>query len=112
MPPAPHEYHGPAAIAAFLQASTAGRGPRDLRLVPTRANAQPAFACYLTGPGHATARWAGLLLLTLSGNRIRALTRFLDNGLARRFGLPEEMARADSAPSGQGGPAGRIRPAE
>ena len=47
MPPAPHEYQGTAAIAGFLAASAAGRGGRRFRLVPTRANGQPAFTCYL-----------------------------------------------------------------
>ncbi|GIL30991.1 RNA polymerase subunit sigma-70 [Actinocatenispora comari] len=47
MPPAPHEYHGAAAIRAFLAASARGRGGRRLRLVTVGANRQPAFACYL-----------------------------------------------------------------
>ena len=49
MPPAPHEYQGPAAIAAFLGASAAWRRPRGFRLelVPTHANTQPAFGCFL-----------------------------------------------------------------
>lgn len=38
MPPAPHEYHGPEAITAFLSASAGWRGQRQVRLVPTRAN--------------------------------------------------------------------------
>lgn len=48
MPPAPHEYHGPAAIGAFLRASATWCGHRRFRLVLTRANTQPAFGCYLT----------------------------------------------------------------
>jgi RNA polymerase sigma-70 factor (TIGR02960 family) len=43
MPPAPHEYHGPAAVASFLRVSGAWRGRRRLLLVPTRANRQPAL---------------------------------------------------------------------
>lgn len=82
MPPATHEYHGPAAVAAFLRASAAGRAGQRLRLRPTRANAQPAFACYL-GP-----QPSGLVVLTLSGDRIAGITRFLDPGLPAVFGLP------------------------
>ena len=41
MPPEPYEYQGPAAIAAFLRHRAALRGA-SLRLVPTRANTQPA----------------------------------------------------------------------
>lgn len=92
MPPAPHEYHGRAAIAAFLRASAGWRGRRCLRLVPTRANSQPAFGCYLAEGEKPTARPTGLLVLTLSDGRIRAITRFLDNDLPRRFGLPETLA--------------------
>jgi RNA polymerase sigma-70 factor (ECF subfamily) len=92
MPPAPHEYHGPAAIAAFLRASATWRGRRCLRLVLTRANTQPAFGCYLTEGEKPTAHPTGLLVLTLSDDRIRAITRFLDNDLPRRFGLPETLA--------------------
>lgn len=93
MPPAPHEYRGPAAIADFLHVSATGRG-RRFRLVPTRANRQPAFGCYLTeatevtGP---TAHPTGLLVLTLSADRICAITHFLDNDLPRRFGLPDKL---------------------
>jgi RNA polymerase sigma-70 factor (TIGR02960 family) len=91
MPPAPHEYQGPAAIAAFLSASATWRG-RRVRLVPTRANTQPAFGCYLTEAEKPTAHPTGLLVLTLSDDRICAITRFLDNDLPRRFGLPETLA--------------------
>lgn len=88
MPPAPHEYHGHAAIADFLRVSAAWRGTRKLRLVPTRANSQPAFACYIAEPGESAGWPAGLLVLTLAGERIRAITRFLDLDLARRCGVP------------------------
>jgi RNA polymerase sigma-70 factor (TIGR02960 family) len=91
MPPAPHEYHGPAAVAAFLTASGAWRGRRRFRLVPTRANTQPAFGCYLADTATSTAHPAGLLVLTLRDDRISAITRFLDFGLARRFGLPDTV---------------------
>lgn len=87
MPPAPHEYHGLAAIAAFLQASAAWRRPRKLQLVPTRLNTQPAFGCFFTAADDAVARPAGLLVLSLREDRIRAITRFLDNDLPHRFEL-------------------------
>jgi RNA polymerase sigma-70 factor (ECF subfamily) len=49
MPPLPHEYQGAAAIGAFLRDREVRRGA-PLRLVPTRDNTQPAFACYLPAP--------------------------------------------------------------
>jgi RNA polymerase sigma-70 factor (TIGR02960 family) len=74
MPPAPHEYHGKAAIAAFLRASSGWRGDRPLELVATRANNQPAFAYSIDGAP------AGMIVLTIAGGRITALTRFLPPG--------------------------------
>jgi RNA polymerase sigma-70 factor (TIGR02960 family) len=84
MPPAPHEYHGPAAVAAFLRASASSRGHRHVRLVPCRANTQLAFGCYLACPDQPAAYAAGIVVLTLSGNRIRGITRFLDARTASR----------------------------
>ncbi|MEU4241274.1 RNA polymerase subunit sigma-70 [Actinoplanes sp. NPDC026619] len=72
MPPAPHEYHGPEAIAGFLAASPTWR--YTLRLEPAGANRQPAFACFLDDAP------AGLLVLTARDDRIAALTRFLEPG--------------------------------
>ena len=89
MPPAPHEYHGIPAVVEFLEASGAWRGERVLRLVPTRANNQPAYACYLAEPGTSVARPAGLMVLTLRDDRIAGMTRFLDSGALVRFGLLE-----------------------
>ena len=49
MPPLPQEYQGHDAIGAFLRGREERRGA-PLRLVPTRANSQPAFGCYLPVP--------------------------------------------------------------
>jgi RNA polymerase sigma-70 factor (ECF subfamily) len=81
MPPAPHEYHGATAIGGFLRASAAGRAGRRFMLLPTRANAQPAFTCYLGESGDPAVRSSGLVVLSLSGDRISAITRFLDPAL-------------------------------
>lgn len=92
MPPAPHEYHGTEAIAGFLRASAAGRAGRRLELVSTRANTQPAFACYLGGLDGPGAQPSGLVVLTLTGDRIAAITRFLDPELPSIFGLVNALA--------------------
>jgi RNA polymerase sigma-70 factor (TIGR02960 family) len=92
MPPAPHEYQGAAAIAAFLGASAAWHGARRFRLVPTGANTQPAFGCYLDLPGEAAAEAAGLIVLTPAGERICAVTRFLDSAVFASFGLAPKLA--------------------
>ncbi len=73
------------------------RGGRRLPLVPTRANRQPAFACYITRPDEDVADAAGVIVLTISGDRISGITRFLDTGLHRLFGLPETIGRSPAA---------------
>ena len=49
MPPYPLEYEGPEAIRGFLSTVPAGGDLSQVRLVPTRANGQPAFGCYVDG---------------------------------------------------------------
>ena len=90
MPPEPYEYQGHAAIAAFLDDRAARRGA-PLRLVPTRANGQPAFGCYFPVPQTAIARPYGLLVLTLEGEQISAMTWFTDSSVFPHFGLPRTL---------------------
>jgi RNA polymerase sigma-70 factor (TIGR02960 family) len=90
MPPLPLEYQGLAPIGHFLS-TVALRDGRRFRLVPTHANGQPAFGCYLLDPRTPIAHAHGLLVLTLSGDRISALTRFIDNSLLPHFGLPRTL---------------------
>lgn len=90
MPPLPYEYQGPEAIGHFLR-TVALRDGRRFRLVPTHANGQPAYGLYLVDPRTPIAHAHGLLVLTLSGHRVSALTRFVDNGLLPRFGLPRSL---------------------
>ena len=87
MPPFPLEYEGRDVVGRFY-ASMIGSG-RRFDLVPTRANGQPAFGAYLrasTGIRHGT----GLLVLTLTGDRICSVTRF-DNSVLPWFGLPRSL---------------------
>jgi hypothetical protein len=99
MPPAPHQYQGAAAIGSFLRTSASWRGGRRFRLVPTRANTQPAFGCYLDDARAPIAQAAGLIVLTLDGEQISAITRFLDNNVLHRFGLPQTLAHNSSSPT-------------
>ena len=87
MPPEPYEYQGGQAIARFLQDRAARRGA-NLRLVPTRANGQPAFGCYLPDAHAPIARAYGLMVLTLTDDRVSAITWFGERSLVPRFGLP------------------------
>ena len=87
MPPEPYEYQGRAAIGAFLD-DRAGRRGGPMRLVPTRANGQPAFGCYFPSSQTGIARPSGLLVLTLAGDWISAMTWFADSSVFPHFGLP------------------------
>jgi RNA polymerase sigma-70 factor (ECF subfamily) len=87
MPPMPLEYEGRDIAVPFFGGIFGAN--RRFDLVPTRANGQPAFGAYLrapTGLRHGT----GLYVLTLSGDRIRALTRF-ESGVLPWFGLPRSL---------------------
>jgi RNA polymerase sigma-70 factor (TIGR02960 family) len=86
MPPVPLEYQGRELIGEFF-ATVAFRQGRRYRLVPTRANGQPAFAVYLHDPVNDVARAFGLMVATLAGDRISVITRF-DNSAMTHFGLP------------------------
>ena len=87
MPPMPFEYEGRDAVAHFC-ASLFDAG-RRFDLVPTRANGQPAFGAYLRAPD-GTRHGVGLIVLTLCGDRICAMTRF-ENSVLPYFGLPRSL---------------------
>jgi RNA polymerase sigma-70 factor (TIGR02960 family) len=91
MPPEPHEYQGRAAIAEFLRTRGIWRDGGSIRLVPTRANGQPAFGYYLSDRQADVAHAGGLFVLTLEGGAIAAITRFGDNGVLPYFGLPRTL---------------------
>jgi RNA polymerase sigma-70 factor (TIGR02960 family) len=88
MPPVPLEYQGRDVVARFHAAIF--RKGRIYDLVPTRANGQLAFGMYLRASTGGIRHGAGLLVLTLTGDRICALTRFESNVLGW-FGLPRSL---------------------
>ena len=92
MPPAPHQYQGAEAISIFLRHAFGGRGAQEHRLLPTRANGQPALAHYVRVPGEANARGVGVLVLSVRGDRISRVTRFGGEHLLAHFGLPGALA--------------------
>jgi RNA polymerase sigma-70 factor (TIGR02960 family) len=81
MPPMPNEYHG-RIDAARLYARLIQQG-RTYEFVATRANGQPALRSFLRDAS-GTLHPAGIAVLTLSGNAIRAVTRF-DNTVLPLF---------------------------
>ena len=83
MPPAPFEWQGSERAASFLRAMWQGT---DRRLVTTRANGQPAFGLYMADPHAEVLHAVGILVLTIEGDRISAITRF-DNSVLPYFAL-------------------------
>jgi RNA polymerase sigma-70 factor (ECF subfamily) len=91
MPPATLEYQGHDAIAAFLTDGARWRGGRAYQLIPTSANGQPAFGTYLQDEHADIFHGHGLIVLTLEGDRISAITRFIDNSVLAHFGFPRTL---------------------
>jgi RNA polymerase sigma-70 factor (ECF subfamily) len=89
MPPLPLEYQGRDLIARFLKV-IAFRDGRTYRVLASRSNGQLALAAYLRDPETRAAQANSLLVLTLTGSRIRQMTRF-DGSVLPRFGLPTSL---------------------
>jgi RNA polymerase sigma-70 factor (TIGR02960 family) len=88
MPPIPLEYQGRDLVGRFYAGLI--RQGRTLDLVATRANGQLAFGAYLRVPTGGIRHGTGLLVLTLNGDRICAVTRF-ESGVLPWFGLPRSL---------------------
>jgi RNA polymerase sigma-70 factor (TIGR02960 family) len=91
MPPEAMEYVGRREIHRFLSTVPARGELQRFKLVATRANGQPAFACYLRtheGP----LRAYGLMVLTLRAGRVFAITGFPDTSVFASFGLPRTLS--------------------
>ena len=91
MPPWPLGFRGRSAAAGLLSTVVFRGGTRRFLLVPTRANGQPAFACYFTDSDAPAASGNGIIVLSLAGPRIGGVTWFLDNALLPRFGVPAAL---------------------
>jgi RNA polymerase sigma-70 factor (ECF subfamily) len=87
MPPMPFEYEGRDVVARFC--ASIFRAGRRFDLVRTRANGQPAFGAYLRAPT-GLRHGVGLIVVTLTGDRICAMTRF-ENSVLPWFGLPRSL---------------------
>ena len=90
MPPMPLEYYGSEQAARFFAAITFRDG-RTFRLIETRANGQPAFGTYVRDPHGGPLHAAGLIVVTLAGDRVSAFTRF-DASVLTRLDLPLSLA--------------------
>jgi RNA polymerase sigma-70 factor (ECF subfamily) len=98
MPPYPMWFSGRDAVVASLAASlppssTACVG--RFRMVPTRANRQPAVAAYLRRLDEPEHRPFAIGVLRISDGRIAEITAFHDLGLFPAFALPPALPPTD-----------------
>jgi RNA polymerase sigma-70 factor (TIGR02960 family) len=93
MPPAMLEYRGIESARRLYAAVTFGPG-RTYRVVPTRANGQPALGVYLADPHASVYRAYCLLVITTTGDHISAITSFISNVMPS-FGLPRTFPETD-----------------
>jgi RNA polymerase sigma-70 factor (TIGR02960 family) len=90
MPPIATWFTGRPAVVGFLAARVL-RGADRWRMVPTRANGQPALVSYeRTEDGRYAAH--GVTVLTFRGARIARITAFNDPSLVSTFGLASALA--------------------
>jgi RNA polymerase sigma-70 factor (TIGR02960 family) len=89
MPPIPGELEGREDAGRYFS-KTLFRPGYSLRIVPTRANGQPALASYVQDPQTGLYHASGIAVLTLSGNLISAVTTFGKDVLPS-FGLPRVL---------------------
>ena len=94
MPPSPSWYQGREAIRVFVagtvfgeNAMFAGQASGRWRLIPTRANASPAFALYQRDDKDEY-RSFGLHVLGHDADGLSRIFSFIDPSLPLRFGLP------------------------
>ncbi|TMC04342.1 MAG: sigma-70 family RNA polymerase sigma factor [Chloroflexi bacterium] len=92
MPPYPWLYEGIPAVRALMEGGTGASGPGEWRLVPTRANRQPAAASYLREWDDTELRALKLDVLRVEEGKIVEITTF-GSGLFPAFGLPPVLPR-------------------
>ena len=90
MPPIPGELEGREDVGRYFRKTLFRPGP-SMRIVPTRANGQPALASYVRDPQTGLHHAGGIIVLTLSGRLTSALTLFGEDVLPS-FGLPRALS--------------------
>jgi RNA polymerase sigma-70 factor, ECF subfamily len=91
MPPWTLWLAGRRAVMAAFADSWDPRSPNYVgrfRMLPTRANGQPALATYLRGPSDDAHRAFAIGVLRIEGGRIAEIVAFHDPALFPMFGLP------------------------
>jgi RNA polymerase sigma-70 factor (ECF subfamily) len=88
MPPFSGWYRGKRDIIGLMVNHCPAKNPRDLKMIRTEANGQPAFAQYLLDQETGEYNAFSLQVLTLSGDIVTHVTVFFDLSLFATFGLP------------------------
>jgi RNA polymerase sigma-70 factor, ECF subfamily len=94
MPPTPSWYQGRDDIGIYLRQLFASPWGRDLRLVPTAANRQPALAVYTPAGDGSSYQPFAIKVLTVHSGLIAAIAGFVSPGLFGRFALPPHLPAA------------------
>jgi RNA polymerase sigma-70 factor (ECF subfamily) len=90
MPPIPAWFQGRAAITTFFHTTTF-TSPGKWRLLPTHANASPAFGLYRWHAEAGVYRLFGLLVLEMLGEQIAHMVTFLELSSLLPFALPDTL---------------------
>ncbi|MFL6052270.1 MAG: sigma-70 family RNA polymerase sigma factor [Actinoallomurus sp.] len=97
MPPYTGWYQGREDIGRLIGTQCPADGPGAMRLVPTRANGQSAFAVYMHGTDGAHHAFA-LQVLTPAPTGVAHVAMFFDLRLFTTFGLPAVLPTAPRRP--------------
>jgi RNA polymerase sigma-70 factor (ECF subfamily) len=96
MPPYTGWYQGAENIGRLIDAKCPG-GAHEMRMLPTRANGQPAFGLYMRG-SDGTFHPFHLQVLTIGPSGVEHVGAFFETTLFARFGLPDRLP-ADFVPA-------------
>jgi RNA polymerase sigma-70 factor (ECF subfamily) len=91
MPPEDIRIDGAQAIAGFFAKVPAEGRLDEIHLRPTRANRQPALAAYLRDGDTGAHGAYGIMVLTIEGDRLAAITGFPGAEVFALFGLPASI---------------------
>ncbi|MFF4358262.1 sigma-70 family RNA polymerase sigma factor [Streptomyces sp. NPDC001604] len=89
MPPNLEWFHGKKDVLLFLRAR--GHGEGRYRMLPTRANGQPAVVMYVRGVD-GLLRAHSVQVLTVAGGSLARITAFIDLAQVDRFGFPRVLS--------------------
>jgi RNA polymerase sigma-70 factor, ECF subfamily len=97
MPPIPAWFQGRAAITTFFQTTTFTY-PGKWRLLPTYANASPAFGVYRWHAEAGVYQLFGLLVLEMMGEQVAHMVAFLELSSLLPFALPDTLLPSQERP--------------